>query len=169
MNKNLVEMVKEFVDKKKELSRIQEDMDLIKRRMDSKLIDYFENKEEKTEVISLRDAFSADEAKNYSVMFSQRKNVKFDVEKLEKNLTKEQAKKVISKSYEIVDMDRLAIYLKSQGVDSKVFASFLNIKKTIDSKTLDKLWETNVIKDEQVEGTYEIIEGTKIITIREKK
>lgn len=63
-------------------------------------------------------------------------------------------KDVIDKSYTITDIDSLIIYLKSCGVDPKVFKSFINVTKTVDEKKLDKLADLGLIRKEQLEGCY---------------
>lgn len=76
----------------------------------------------------------------------QKTSVIFDVDALENNLSKEMCKDVIDKSYTITDINRLIIYLKSCGVDPKVFKSFINVTKTVDEKKLDKLADLGLIK-----------------------
>ena len=78
------------------------------------------------------------------------------------------SKNVIDKSYTITDINRLIIYLKSCGVDPKVFKSFINVTKTVDEKKLDKLAELGVIRKEQLEGCYTLKRKKPYFTVKMK-
>ena len=92
-----------------------------------------------------------------------------DIDALENNLSKEMSKDVIDKSYTITDINRLIIYLKSCGVDPKVFKSFINVTKTVDEKKLDKLADLGLIRKEQLEGCYTLKRKKPYFTVKMKR
>lgn len=95
----------------------------------------------------------------------QSSKVEFNPDKLEKALGKELASSVIHKRYEITDMSGLVAYLKSCGVDPKVFKSFLNVSKTVDTKELDRLEELGKVTTAQVKGCYTIKKQSPYFTV----
>lgn len=99
----------------------------------------------------------------------QRASVDFKVDKLEKALPKDVAKKAIIKKYEVVDMQGLISYLKECNVDPQVFKSFLNITKSVDTKVMDKLEELGQISIEQIKGCYSLKKSTPYYTVSEIK
>ena len=99
----------------------------------------------------------------------QKTSVIFDIDALENNLSKEMCKDVIDKSYTITDINRLIVYLKSCGVDPKVFKSFINLTKTVDEKKLDKLADLGLISKEQLEGCYTLKRQKPYFTVKMKR
>lgn len=86
----------------------------------------------------------------------QSSRVEFNPDKLEKVLGKVLSRNVIQKHYEIVDMDGLVSYLKDCGVSPKVFKSFITVRKTVNTKELEKLEELGQITAEQIKGCYTV-------------
>ena len=99
----------------------------------------------------------------------QKASVDFEVDKLEKALPKDVAKKAIVKRYEIMDMQGLILYLKKCNVDPQKFKSFLNVTKHVDVKEIDKLEELGKISIEQIEGCYSVKKSTPYYTVSEIK
>lgn len=99
----------------------------------------------------------------------QKTSIDFDVDALENNLSKEMCKDVIDKSYTITDINRLIVYLKSCGVDPKIFKSFINVTKTVDEKKLDKLEDLGLISKEQLEGCYTLKRQKPYFTVKMKR
>lgn len=81
-------------------------------------------------------------------------SIEWDAEKLERKLHKSVAKKVIKKKYSIADMKGLTEYLKSCGVDPKVFRKYLAIERTVDIKAIDQLGNIGEISVQQISGCY---------------
>lgn len=92
---------------------------------------------------------------SYLVSKIQKVNIQWNTEKLRKAIGKIFSNVVILKRYEIRDMKGLIEYLKSCGVDPKVFKSFLNIEEIVDVKELERLEEIGKITKEQLKGCYE--------------
>ena len=105
----------------------------------------------------------------YTVTRVQKMSVDFDPERLERALDKETSKKVVRKSYEIIDIDGLIVYLKECGVDPKIFKSFLQVYKSVDLDELNKLEELGEISMEQVEGCYTVKRQKPYFTVSVKR
>lgn len=89
-----------------------------------------------------------------SVRKVEKTSIEWDADKLERKLPKSVAKKVIKKKYSIADMRGLTEYLKSCGVDPKVFKRYLAIEKTVDVKAVDQLGNVGEISVQQISGCY---------------
>lgn len=95
----------------------------------------------------------------------QSSKIEFNPDKLERALGKELSENVIQKHYEINDMIGLITYLKESGVNPKVFKSFISIRKTVNTKELDRLEELGMITAEQVKGCYTIKSQNPYFTV----
>lgn len=94
----------------------------------------------------------------------QRVDIQFDADALEKALGSE-AKGVIVKRYEIIDIDGLIAYLKTCNVSPKIFKRFVSVTKYVNEKELDKLESLGKISAEQVEGCYTLKEHKPYFTV----
>lgn len=99
----------------------------------------------------------------------QKTSINFDVDKLENRLGKKFSKEIIEKQYTITDFNRLVIYLRSCGVDHKVFKSFLSVTKTVDTKKLDKLADFGYINKDDLADCYEVTRNKPYFTVRVKR
>lgn len=81
-------------------------------------------------------------------------SIEWDADKLERKLPRSVARKVIKKKYFIADMRGLTEYLKSCGVDPKVFKKFLTIERTVDMKAVDQLGNVGEMSVQQISGCY---------------
>ena len=95
----------------------------------------------------------------------QSSKVEFNPDKLEKALGKELARNVIQKHYEIIDMSGLVTYLKECGISPKVFKSFISVRKTVNTKELDRLEELGKITAKQIKGCYTIKTQSPYFTV----
>lgn len=108
----------------------------------------------KRKVFSL-DAFGG--SKNGGTLTAtkvERTAIEWFPEKLEKRLEPKVAKSVIKKKYTIPDLPSLATYLKSCGVNPKVFASYLNVEKEVNVQALEQLSDVGKIETRNVAGCY---------------
>lgn len=145
-----IPFVKEFYNEQKEFKETQERFNTIKQLFYNDAEELF-NYEGISKLVIDNDDLEGNELVVNKV---QKTSVIFDIDALENNLSKEMCKDVIDKSYTITDIDRLIVYLKSCGVDPKVFKSFINVTKTVDEKKIDKLADLGLISKEQFEGCY---------------
>ncbi len=157
--------VRKFSRSQKRFKQVQERFNELKAQFNSDAKDYFESKN----ITSL--FVDAEEFNGEALVVSQVKktNVEFDVDKLEKALGKTIAKSVISRQYSVIDMQGLVAYLKECAVDPKIFKSFLNVTKVVDTKELDRLEELGKITLEQIKGCYTVKQYSPYFTIRAKK
>ena len=95
----------------------------------------------------------------------QSSRVEFNPDKLEKALGKELARDVVQKHYEIIDMNGLVTYLRECGISPKVFKSFISVRKTVNTKELDRLEELGKITAEQIKGCYTIKSQNPYFTV----
>lgn len=160
-----IPFVKEFYNEQKEFKEKQERFNTIKQLFYSDAEELF-NCEGIDKLVIDNDDLEGNELVVNKV---QKTSVIFDIDALENNLSKEMCKEVIDKSYTITDIDGLIVYLKSCGVDPKVFKSFLNVTKTVDEKKLDKLADLGLISQEQLDGCYTLKRKKPYFTVKMKR
>lgn len=83
----------------------------------------------------------------------------FDPVKLLKKLGKKLASRVVVTTATIDDYSGLVKYLKSCGVDSKVFKSFVTLHKEVDKDAIEQLEAIGEIDKEDLAGTFEATVG----------
>jgi len=152
-----------FFQKKKRFEQIQNRFGEIKADFYNDMEDYF-----KCNSIDGKLTIECDEpigVKSFVVTRIQSSRVEFNPDKLEKVLGKELSRDVIQKHYEIIDMNGLITYLKDCGISPKVFKSFISIRKTVNTKELDKLEELGKITAEQIKGCYTVKSQSPYFTV----
>lgn len=152
-----------FFQKQKKFKQIQNRFGEIKADFYNDMEDYFKYNSIDGKLTINCDEF--DDAKNFVVTRIQSSKVEFNPDKLEKVLGKELSRDVIQKHYEIIDMNGLVTYLKDCGISSKVFKSFISIRKTVNTKELDRLEELGMITAEQLKGCYTIKSQNPYFTV----
>ena len=160
-----IPFVKEFYNEQKEFKERQERFNTIKQLFYNDAEELFNYEGIDKLVIDNEDL----EGNELVVNKVQKTSVIFDIDALENNLSKEMSKDVIDKSYTITDINRLIIYLKSCGVDPKVFKSFINVTKTVDTKKVDKLADLGLISKEQLEECYTLKRQKPYFTVKMKR
>lgn len=160
-----IPFVKEFYNEQKKFKEKQERFNTIKQLFYNDAEELFNYEGIDKLVVDNEDL----EGNELVVNKIQKTSVIFDIDALENNLSKEMCKDVVDKSYTITDINRLIIYLKSCGVDPKVFKSFINVTKTVDEKKLDKLADLGLIKKEQLEGCYTLKRKKPYFTVKMKR
>ena len=93
------------------------------------------------------------------------KKIIWDVDKLEKKLDRKLFKEITKKKYQINDMENLVKYLKSCGVDSNKFKTFINVEKVVDQKKIDNLSKIGEIELDDLDGCYEVKELSSYLKI----
>lgn len=152
-----------FFQKQKKFKQIQNRFGEIKADFYNDMEDYFKcnGVDGKLTV----ECGELDDATSFVVTRIQSSRVEFNPDKLEKALGKELSRDVIQKHYEIVDMNGLITYLKDCGISSKVFKSFISVRKTVDTKELDRLEELGKITAEQIKGCYTVKSQSPYFTV----
>lgn len=91
--------------------------------------------------------------------------VVWDPDKLEKCLSKKEREKVIEKKYSIEDMAGLIKYLKSCGVDPKVFKSFITVERKVCVEALEQLEALGEVTQSELKGCYSVETKTSYLRI----
>ena len=143
-----------FFQKQKRFKEIQTRFGEIKANFYDDMEDYFKHNNIDGKLIIDGDEFANNES--FVITRIQSSKIEFNANKLEKALGKELSQNVIQKHYEITDMIGLITYLKENGIDPKVFKSFVSVRKSVDTKELDRLEELGMITAEQIKGCYTI-------------
>ena len=100
---------------------------------------------------------------------SKSKKVTFDVDKLKVRLPKKLQKKVLNKRYEISDFEGLKEYLKSCGVDPKIFKGFIRVVETVDYDSMNQLYDLGEVDLKRLEGCYDVKESKESILLYDLK
>ncbi len=152
-----------FFQKKKRFEQIQTKFSEIKTDFYNDMEDYF--KQNSIDGKLTIESGEFDGAESFVVTRIQSSKVEFNPDKLERVLGKELSRDVIHKHYEIVDMAGLISYLQGYGVNPKVFKSFISIRKSVNTKELDRLESLGKITAEQVKGCYTIKSQNPYFTV----
>lgn len=160
-----IPFIKEFYNEQKEFKERQERFNTIKQLFYNDAEELFNYEGIDKLVVETNDL----DDEYLIVNKVQKTSIDFDVDKLENRLGKKFSKEVIEKQYTITDFNRLVIYLKSCGVDPKVFKSFINVTKEVDEKKLDKLADLGLVNKEQFEGCYTLKRKKPYFTVRMKR
>lgn len=97
------------------------------------------------------------------------KKIVWDTSKLKNKLDKEVYDEIVEKQYTINDIEGLIEYLKSCGVNPRVFKSFIDVKENVNQKLIDDLGNQGVINVKSLKGCFEIVENTSYIKIFESE
>lgn len=152
-----------FFQKQKKFKQIQNQFGEIKADFYNDMEDYFKNNDIDGKLTIEGDDFNGVES--FVVTRIQSSKVEFNPDKLERVLGKELSRDVIQKHYEIVDMAGLISYLQGYGVNPKVFKSFISIRKSVNTKELDRLESLGKITAEQIKGCYTIKSQNPYFTV----
>ena len=156
-----------FFEKQKKFKQIQNRFCEIKADFYNDMVDYFkQNNIDGKLTIEYDEPFGI---KKFVVTRIQSSRVEFNPDRLEKVLGKELSRDVIQKHYEIIDINGLITYLKECGINPKVFKSFISIKKTVNTKELDRLEELGKITAEQIKGCYTVKSQNPYFTVNVEK
>ena len=107
--------------------------------------------------------------KHLKVQKIRKRKIVWFLDKLKQNLTKEQQKEVIDKTYVVSDMGGLIEYLKTCGVKPKEFKKFIEVQEVVNETKLDNAYQTGVIKKKQLKSCYDVELGKPYIKLTEIK
>lgn len=113
--------------------------------------------------------FVSEDKVNYVVRKIQKTSVDFDADKLEKSIGKELSKVAITKSYQIIDMDKFIEYVRGLGADPNVIKGFISVTKKVDNAKLDNLDSLGLINRKQISGCYKITKGEPYFTVKKEE
>lgn len=95
-------------------------------------------------------------------------DVKFDINKLKKVLTKKQQKSVIRKHYKVNNWPGLLNLLKESGVEWKEFLKYVEVSEDVDEKSLEKLVELGEVNAESIVDCSKATVKTQYYKLTEK-
>lgn len=159
-------LVKEYYLAKEEAKEVQSEFDSLKSDFNAKMEKYFQQVSSDSLGGFVNSQLRVDDL---IVTRVQKTSVKFDADKVEKSLGKELSKKVINKKYEIYDIDGLIAYLKTCGVDPKIFKKFIVTHKTVDSNKLDNLSVIGEVGIDKLKGCYTVDKARPYFLISERR
>ncbi len=157
--------VLEFFQEKQLFDQAQSKFADVKERFYSDMEDYFKHNSVDADGKLRIGVDDMPNIKTLVVNRVQSTKLEFDLVKLEKALGKELSKAVITKRYEIIDIDGLVAYLKECGVDPKIFKSFLSVSRGLNASELDRLADIGKITQDQIEGCYTIKKQKPYFTV----
>lgn len=150
---DFVESVLKLHEKTKRFKEVESRFKQIKAECTETIDRYFrENDIEKSAMVEADDVIPM----NIKVSKVERTQVSFNADKVEKALPKSIAYQVITKKYEINDIQGLIAYLKSRDVDPKIFKSFLNITKSVNVRELERLNDLGEFDESDLNGCFTV-------------
>lgn len=151
-------IVQDYVAAQKHFDEEKKKFESVRKKFYSSCEDYYENNgKQKTYDF---DGIVLTRVQNVSI--------KFDVDALEKVLSRSQRSSVIKRECSVNDIDGFIAYMKSIGADPKVVKSFIHVSKTVDEKELDQLVSVGEIDEDAVDGCYTVIKRDPYFKVREK-
>ena len=150
---NRAEVVRNFYNKQMEFSDIKKVFDQFKKSFEEEMELVFA--ESKTDSVSF--SVGSDYKDELFVVKKRRRTyIKWNFQKLAKNLGNKLFKQVVNKKYIVNDMLGLIKYLKSCNVDPNVFKKYIDIEYSLNEAELDNLELLGKVKAEQLEGCFNL-------------
>lgn len=95
-------------------------------------------------------------------------SVVYDAKAVYGRLGKEVGGRVVSKEYVVKDMSGLIELLKWCGVKPEQFKRFIDVRYSLDVKALDNIYQTGVIRLQDLKGCYTVKSGKEYLKISSK-
>lgn len=150
---NRAEVVRDFYNKQKEFSDIKKAFDQFKKSFEEEMELVFA--ESKTDSVSF--SVGSDYKDELFVVKKRcRTYIKWNFQKLAKNLGNKLFKQVVNKKYIVNDMLGLIEYLKSCNVDPNIFKKYIDVEYSLNEAELDNLELLGKVKAEQLEGCFNL-------------
>jgi len=150
---NRAEVVRNFYNKQMEFSDIKKAFDQFKKSFEEEMELVFA--ESKTDSVSF--SVGSDYKDELFVVKKRRRTyIKWNFQKLAKNLGNKLFKQVVNKKYIVNDMLGLIEYLKSCNVDPNIFKKYIDVEYSLNEAELDNLELLGKVKAEQLEGCFNL-------------
>ena len=150
---NRAEVVRNFYNKQMEFSDIKKAFDQFKKSFEEEMELVFA--ESKTDSVSF--SIGSDYKDELFVVKKRRRTyIKWNFQKLAKNLGNKLFKQVVNKKYIVNDMLGLIEYLKSCNVDPNIFKKYIDVEYSLNEAELDNLELLGKVKAEQLEGCFDL-------------
>lgn len=154
---SIEEVVKSYYDTKEKYDSLTKKFNNIKKDFYSKMDELMDDEDE-----LIVEFFT----ESYKVKKVQKKQVTFDIGKLERSLDKQTLKKVIIKRCSVVDYDSLINYLKELGADPKIVKELIVTTKEVDVDEVDKLSELGEINEKVVANAAKVSIASQYYTVK---
>ena len=154
---SIEEVVKSYYDTKEKYDSLTKKFNNIKKDFYSKMDELMDDEDELTV-----EFFT----ESYKVKKVQKKQVTFDIGKLERSLDKQTLKKVIIKRCSVVDYNSLINYLKELGADPKIVKELIVTTKEVDADEVDKLSELGEINEKVVANAAKVSIASQYYTVK---
>lgn len=154
---SIEEVVKSYYDTKEKYDNLVKRFEAIKKDFYGKMDEEMKGKEDIT-----IDFFT----ETFRIKKVQKKQVIFDIGKLERNLDKETLKKVVVKKCSVISYDALISYFKELGADPKVIRELIVTTKEVDTNEIDRLAEIGEIDQKVVADAATVVMGNHYYTVK---
>lgn len=139
-----------FIEKKQKYDRATKQFGEYKAEFEEAMEACFEH-----ELAGTRKNITVDVGgKSITVTRVAKTTIEWFADKLRQHVTKEVFSQCVKKRYEIIDMKGLTRYLKSCGVDPKVFKQFIAVEEIVDSDAIDRASERGLLETRDIRGCY---------------
>lgn len=91
---------------------------------------------------------------NHSAVCRKTLIITYDIEKLERKLSKILRKEVINKEVVVVDYAGLTSLLREAGIKPKQFKDLIEVRKTVNNEAIKKLFDTEQLTLDDIDGCY---------------
>uniref|UniRef100_A0AAU8AYE1 Uncharacterized protein n=1 Tax=Dulem virus 36 TaxID=3145754 RepID=A0AAU8AYE1_9CAUD len=98
-----------------------------------------------------------------------KKKLVWRLDKLRKKVPIKVLNEFVDKTYVITDYDGMVRYLKTCGVDAKIFKGFIDVKKEVNENKLEQMLQVGKIKKSDLTGCYSVQQGKTVIRMVEKR
>lgn len=98
-----------------------------------------------------------------TVYVAERAKVNYDVDKIQNSLPKELYSQFIVNTRTISDWNYFGKLMKSKGITMDQLRPCISVKKEVDQKALDKLYERGKVDIRDLDGCYEAVVNKSIV------
>lgn len=160
--KKIEEMILELYDIKNKSKRLQDEYKIRIKYLEKKIDEIFTKKKEISYSFCCQNR---DSDIYYKATLVKPKKIEWNIDVLQQVLNKKIFNQICNKKYTIIDYEGLIKYLKTVGVDPKIFKNFISCEKTMNEKMLNQLSELGEITEKDLEGCYTVTNREQYVKI----
>lgn len=98
-----------------------------------------------------------------TVYVAERAKISYDVDKIQKSLPKDVYSQFIVNTRTISDWSNFGKLMKSKGITMDQLRPYISVKKEVNQKALDKLYERGKVDIRDLDGCYEAVVNKSIV------
>ncbi len=151
---NIEEIINEAIEKKEAFEKAKKDYDELRKKIE-KYFDSNKNTNKMKKIIT---------DKGYA-QIKERISVIYHINKLKKKLNSKLLKIILTKRYEITNINGLTKLLKAHNINPKEFKKYINVIETVDNDVIANLFKIGQITKSDLEGCFKA-KITKYVEIR---